>query len=538
MIDEQLQKVLSNFDSRLSEIEKNLGIKPKDLNLNSESSQPVEIESELTSQTQKSSNILGFVGAGCLILATVLLIKFSIDSGWLNPMRQIVLSALFGFLLVILPFFHFSQKKYFSLLPAAGVVVLHLAIYGGVFYHKIIGPEWGIAFTALIGAISLWLLSIYREDNYAVLAIAGTYIGCILLKNAFSSIFYLSFYLLLWDIAFSYFSIILNKRSLITFAAYFSLGFISFISLSISHFEDTQNAQIAILQFGQMAVYTFFSARFSFANKSPLTESESWQLFPIYLFFYGHEFHILNNINPLYAVIFALIFSIVILGTYFKAKKKISISHLDSAPAVFTLISIIVYHSVFFDSLKILGQLIFGLLIIAGYKFFQKYMQGKEFNGVKLVSLGMLGYILLTLYVGSFDLSSNQLAIFGFIYGGISLFGLLKMKELNHDNIPILLILIANSQIMLAISRLSGLIGTFPIVPLWILYAFITLFIALKMSDKILAKAAFPIIFIAIGRFLIRDFAILSQGQSILSLLFMGGLIFVSGFLYSKVKDK
>jgi hypothetical protein len=536
MIDEQLQKVLSSFDSRLSEIEKHLGIKQasQDQNLVEPKLQNVP---DSIAETQKSSNILGFVGAACLILAMVLLIKFSIDCGWLNPMRQIVLAALFGFVLVVLPFFHFSEKKYFSFLPAAGVVVLHLSIYGGVFYHHLIGLEWGIAFTALIGAISIWLLSIYREDSYAVLAIAGTYIGCILLKNAFTSIFYLSFYLLLWDIAFSYFAIILNKRSLITFAAYFSLGFISFISLSISHIEDAQNAQIAILQFGQMAVYTFFSARFSFANKSPLSESEAWQLFPIYLFFYGHEFHVLNNINPLYAVIFAVIFSGILLGTYFKAKKKISEGHLESAPVVYTLVSIIIYHSVFFDSLKSLGQLIFGLLIIGGYKFFQNHIQGKEFNGVRLVTLGMLGYTLLTLYVGSTELSDNTLAIFGFIYGILALFSLIKMKDLNHDNIPSLLILIANSQIMLAISRLSDTIGTFPIVPLWILYAFITLFIALKFKDKVLAKAAFPVIFIAIGRFLIRDYEVLGQGQRIVVLLLMGGLIFVSGFLYRKVKE-
>jgi len=536
MIDEQLQKVLSNLDSRLSEIEKHLGIQktPVSTSLPTENSSK---ESEASAEVQKTSNILGFVGAACLILAMVLLIKFSIDSGWLNPMRQIVLAALFGFVLVVLPFFHFSEKKYFSFLPAAGVVVLHLAIYGGVFYHKLVSPEWGIAFTALIGAISIWLLSIYREDTYSVLAIAGTYIGCILLKNAFTSIFYLSFYLLLWDIAFSYFAIILKKRSLITFAAYFSLGFISFISLSISSIEDNQNAQIAILQFGQMAVYTFFSSRFSFANKSPLTENEAWQLFPIYLFFYGHEFHVLNNINPLYAVIFAIVFSGILLGTYFRAKKKISGAHLDSAPVVYTLVSIIIYHSVFFDSLRSLGQLIFGLLIVGGYKFFQNHIQGKEFNGVRLVTLGMLGYILLTLYVGSSELTANTLALFGFIYGGMALFSLIKMKELNHDNIPSLLILIANSQIMLAISRLSGMIGTFPIVPLWILYAFITLFIAMKFHDKVLAKAAFPVILIAIGRFLIRDFEVLGQGQRILALLFMGGLIFISGFLYRKVKD-
>src|SRR3990167_8049618 len=84
-------------------------------------------------------NWLGFTGVGCFILAAVYLIRLSIETAWLTPERQVLLSAVFGILLIACGELNVVRdRRYGSLLAGAGAVILHLTVYGAYFVHSLL----------------------------------------------------------------------------------------------------------------------------------------------------------------------------------------------------------------------------------------------------------------------------------------------------------------------------------------------------------------------------------------------------------------
>lgn len=388
----ELEQLILKLDARLSRLEGQLSPKSTPV------SAPPPIPRKLEAKARAPSNLLGIVGVACLVLAMILLIKFSIDSGWLTPMRQLILATLFGSSLVAAPFvLKMSDREYLSLLPAGGVVILHLTNYGGIFYHGIISPLTGIFLVWGIGLLSLWLLTRFRHDAYGFLAIAGTYIGSAFLKTSFPSLVPMALNILIWDIIFTVFAIQLKNRNLISIAAYFSLGVVALFQLDPSGGGQDLAPSFALIQFLQILVYSLGTAYYSVINQKPMTEKEAWQLFPVYLFFYGLEFHILDSINPLMATIFSITFSLILLGLYFYARKDAKDESLASTDSLSTLVGLILLHSIYIVNINDLGKIIFGLVPLALIGFYGKRLKSLNLGGLQILSYFILGYSTLLL---------------------------------------------------------------------------------------------------------------------------------------------
>ncbi|HXH31506.1 MAG TPA: DUF2339 domain-containing protein [Bacteriovoracaceae bacterium] len=479
---------------------------------------------------EEASNLLGIVGVCCLIVAMILLIKFSIDSGWLTPMRQLILAALFGGALITTPVLVNSKdRSYLSLLPATGVVVLHLTVYGAIFYHTILPAIYGIWLVGAIGLLSLWLLEQFQDEIYAVMAIAGTYLGCYFLVTSFNDLKAVALYVLVWDVVFSLFALRLKNRSLIFITAYFSLGLVAFLGLTLNTTDQDWALQLAVIQILQILIISVFTMLFTVKNKTSLTEEQAWQLFPVYLFFYGTVFYYLDiaRSNSNLAIGFSLTTGLVILGLQKTAQGQMR-ERLESSPAIYTYVTLLFYHSVYFVLLNESGKLAFtlGLMVVVG--FLGERLKKNVFWGASLLSLLVIGYSVLLLVTETPKLSQAEILGYGFSYGAILLtyYGVLLLD----------FFLAAGSfLIVLTICRLNESIGEIWIGPLCVAYAFACLLVAFKKNNKQLAKSAFPVIFFAIGRFVFFNFGELSQGEQIISLLAMGGLIYAGGFVYRKV---
>jgi uncharacterized membrane protein len=236
----EILTTLKKLESRLDYIERRLGVPQFQIEqTTTKVSSPVTPSAPAAKpegKHEKPSNLLGIVGVCCLVVAMILLIKFSIDSGWLTPARQLILAGLFGSALVSVPFFFTSKEKdYLSLLPSAGIIVLHLTVYGGVYYHQILGPMMASVLIWGIGFLSLYLLKKLNEDVYAILSIAGIYIGSWLIKDSFQTLTSVAGHLIIWDVIFVHFAINLKKRFLISFTAYFAFGLVAFFGLSLGN---------------------------------------------------------------------------------------------------------------------------------------------------------------------------------------------------------------------------------------------------------------------------------------------------------------
>ncbi|MCM2350571.1 MAG: DUF2339 domain-containing protein [Bacteriovoracaceae bacterium] len=490
-------------------------------------SEPIYNEMKVK-ENPKPSNVLGYVGAGCLLFAIVLLIKFSIDSGWLTPVRQMVLATLFGLSLIFVPAFNkIEDRTYFSILPAAGIAILHLTIYGCVFYHLLFSPLIGLIGTALVSVMSLWLLSKFKEETFAIMAAAGTYLGAVLLKDSFSSLNYFSIYLLAWNCIYAATAIKLKIRSIIVLCAYFSLFLVVVVSISS---QADLKWPVVLLQTIQMIIFSLATLLYTVKNEAKLTLSEAQQFFPVYLFFYGHVFYILDKINPYFATAFAVIFSVSLLVLLQTANSKLSNEKLNSAPVIYLFISVILAHAIFFVAMNDIFRYATVACILIAFSFSKRYPIRPEFNGVTIILALVTAYGILSLSFSQGSTPNLVLVFFGFLYGVIAIYN--SEKSRIHQEI---ILGIAHSQFIIGIYRLKEIVGEYGVPQLWTVYAFIILYRGMKQQDATTAKSVFPVIFIAIAYFVFNSFGMLGQGQRIISLLIIGGLVYACGYFYRKI---
>ncbi len=127
-------------------------------------------------QTATITTLLGWSGAAALVLAAAYLIRLAIDAGWLTPAVQVGGAAAFGVALIVAGFtLSRAARDYASLLPAAGIAVLFLSVYGAhLLYHLVGAGEAGSA-VMVVCAASIGLCFAFDSDLYALFAVAGSY---------------------------------------------------------------------------------------------------------------------------------------------------------------------------------------------------------------------------------------------------------------------------------------------------------------------------------------------------------------------------
>ncbi|WP_419168865.1 DUF2339 domain-containing protein [Halobacteriovorax sp.] len=482
----------------------------------------------------KESNVLGYIGAACILLASILLIKLSIDSGWLTPTKQCLIATIISISLIFLPFYISNKDRaYMSILPAIGVASLHLIAYGAVFYHNLLDPVFGLIAISAIGILSLWLLVKLKEETYAVIAILGTYIGASFFHSSFTNLSLMAVYLAAWDIAFSSFAIKTRKRGIIIISAYLALGLVSFFGLTKGISNPDINFKIMIVQAIQFGVFSLSTILFSIKNNIKLTLNEAWSYFPLVIFFYGQEYFFINRTSPNWATLFSIIFGIFLLSIYTIAKKKLHNRKLESGGVVYTLCSFIFAHSIYLVEMSDHFKLYFAFVLIGTLMYFRKYLsKNSDLQGPLAIAILILAHCYLSILTGIANIHLNSMLFFGLSFGSLLLY---FSKFLNNSKADIILYL-AHAQIFIFLFRLKTVIGHFAIAPLWIIYAFGILIWSYKRRDINMANGAIPLIILGLLRFIFFDFSELKGVQQVSSLLIMGILIFVSGFIYRKVK--
>ncbi len=251
-------------------------------------------------QSQKESqligNILGWGGAIALLLAASYLIRLAVDSGWLTPIRQVASAAVFGLMLIGSGFaLRRNDREYAGLLPAAGIAVLFLAIYGAHLYYHLIGvQEAGAAIIIVCGA-SLWLCRAFESDLFALFAVVGSYFAPFLLAGAAGSLTDVAIYYSAWSVVFSVFSIWHGRRLIYLLALYLAL--IGFDMLWRVQGGDQWLAVIAF-QTVQFAIFGIATAMFSVHNDEPLEQQDALGHLPPLLLFYFLQYTLLNQHLP------------------------------------------------------------------------------------------------------------------------------------------------------------------------------------------------------------------------------------------------
>lgn len=261
---------------------------------------PQDVETEAAKERLKRESmvggVLGWTGGIALLLAASYLIRLGIDYGWLTPERQVGLAAFLGFVLIAAGFgLRARALRYAGLLPAVGVAILFLAIYGGHLYYQVLAQrEAGLAVIAVCAG-SLWLCRAFQSDLYAFFAVIGSYSAPFLLAGARASLVDLVIYFSAWSVVFCVFSILQARRAVYLWALYLSLiGFD--VIWRHQHSGDWETA--LVFQTVQFVIFAATTAFYSVRRHDPLDQSKALAHLPPLLLFYVLQYGLLQQHLP------------------------------------------------------------------------------------------------------------------------------------------------------------------------------------------------------------------------------------------------
>lgn len=289
------------------------------------------------------TKILGWTGATALVLATAYLIRLAVDSGWLTPERQLVLAVLSGFLLIGAGLrLRQADREYASLLPAGGLVVLFLSIYGAhLYYHFIgVGPAGGAVILTCLGA--LWLGRLFESEIYSLFAVVGSYSAPFLLSALAGSVVDLAIYFSAWSVLFCVYAVWVGTRRVYLLAAYLALlGF---------HLIYDWNGLSAwgeafAFQTIQFLVFLAGAIGFSLRHNQPMSRNEALVHLPLLLIFYALQYPLLEENLPGLAPWISLASAALLLIAYLFAKARLSATPESGGLLVSAYASLALFHA-------------------------------------------------------------------------------------------------------------------------------------------------------------------------------------------------
>lgn len=242
------------------------------------------------------TSVLGWGGALALVLAAAYLIRLAIDTGWLTPLRQVALAGIAGLSMIGAGFaLRDSNRQYAGLLPAAGIAILFLTIYGAHLYHHLAGPGPAMAAVILVCLASLWLCRAFESDLYALFAVAGSYSAPLLLRGSAGTITDLAVYFSAWSVVFSVFAIWHGRRLIYLLALYLAL-----IGFDLAgRVQAPAEWQAALgFQTAQFVIFGIATAVYSIRRESPLDHGAALAHLPPLLIFYFLQYSLLNQHLP------------------------------------------------------------------------------------------------------------------------------------------------------------------------------------------------------------------------------------------------
>ncbi|MBI5868570.1 MAG: DUF2339 domain-containing protein [candidate division Zixibacteria bacterium] len=293
------------------------------------------------------TTVLGWGGVAALVLATAYMIRLAIENGWLTPARQVAIDGAFGLGLIVAGIaIRKSYRWYGSLLPAGGIVVLFLTVYGAHLYHRIVGPWPAAAGILLICLGALALREFYKNDLFTFFAVVGSFTGPLLLHLLATRPADLVIYFGAWDLVFCAYAFRARSRAIYLVSAY--LAFVVFdATWRMGGLTDWTWA--FGFQTVQLLLYASATALFSIRRRTPLREGEGAAHLPVLLFYYATQYALLHQHVPGWAPWIATA-SIVPLGlVYAVARRRLGVDARSGEFIVTAYAAVVLFHAVYME---------------------------------------------------------------------------------------------------------------------------------------------------------------------------------------------
>lgn len=522
---------LGQIEQRLTKIESFLGISDKPL----PKPQPLpKPKPEIHTPVVPSGpgNWLGIVAVICFVLAAGFIIKLSIDSGWLTPLRQVIIAALFGFSLIGAGFVMMrADREYASLLPGAGVIVLYLTAFAAHRYYDLIGFEAALGLTSLVSALCIWLYVRVRHDVYAITAALGAYLSPVILNMHAAGDFSL-FYYLLCSAAFATISVWVESRMLTLVSSYLAIMMTGLLSTTL---DDHMMVAVALAL--HFLIFSIGTYRYTTQNQQPLTQTEAGYFLPVLLLFYAMEYQCIERVYPGIAPWISLGFAGVLIALYLAAKRWFP-TGLGSQTLIVSFATVVAFHSVYLELLPSHMRPWLFVIFMLGYAFTPLSTTQRKgafflpFLAVMAIVLNEYFTLLMHLVAG--DMSGNWMIM---TLAAITAMWSVLIAKPSRDGFGQALLTGAHLLAITALYRLTSDIGSLAVSASWLFYAVAVMVFAFVRGDAIMAKSALFVLGFAAAKALLYDAASAPTIVRILCLLLTGVVLYGSGFLMRKIAE-
>ena len=490
-------------------------------------------QSRHETSTLSVTQILGWTGATALVLAVAYLIRLALDAGWLTPERQLGLAVLSGFALIGAGLkLRTADKQYASLLPAGGLVVLFLSIYGAHLYYHFIGVPMATGAVILTCLVALWLGRLFESEIYGLFAVVGSYSAPFLLHTLAGSVVDLVIYFSAWSVLFCLYSIWIGNRRTYLLAAYLAL--LGFHYLWNRMAPDEWGVAFAF-QALQFAIFLGGAMAFSVRHQRPMKREEAMAHLPLLLIFYALQYWLLERHLPAFAPWIALGSAAVLLGAHLVAKHA-----LGALPASSMLVSayaaLAIFHAGYMELLPAALAPWVALLLLPALGLALR-ARG-EFASLSwpiralVVVVFALNYQRVVIGAGMGDVPAHQLLALLYAVSLYVAYALVRrMPAL--DGFATVALYVGHVAMMSAAVQILD--GRLAVSLAWGVVALACLALAFRSRDKLLGKSSLLIFAASAAKVMLFDLSHASPLVRIGLLVVLGVTLYTGGWMYKKV---
>lgn len=496
---------------------------------------PKSTRQATTSSDLSVTQVMGWTGVTLLVLAAAYLIRLIYDIGWLTPNRQLALAVLVGLALVIAGLkLRGADNNYASLLPAGGVVVFFLSIYGAHLYYHLVGP--GLATAAVICncLLAMWLGRFFASEIFGLFAVVGSYSAPLLLPTLSKSVVELAIYFSAWSLVFSWYSVAIGNRRPYLLAGYMAL-------LTFQHQFQSMEGSVwfaeVVFQLLQFVVFLFAALVFSVSHKRTMTQSEAMAHLPLLLLFYALQFGLLHQHVPAAAPWVAISSAAVLMLGHWVAKRMLNISLGASSLLVGGYCALVLFHAVYLELVPEpwapwIILLALPLMAFIGAKAEVESQLLSPFQWV-LAALFFFNFARVAIYQSS-DVVGSPIAV-SFLYAielyaayflGRSVFALRQWLGIA--------LYAAHVGMMGAILRTVD--SALAVSVIWAVLAIGSLMLAFRTNDQALGKSSLLVFAASLVKVILFDLAGAAPLVHIGSLVVVGASLYAGGLLYKRVQ--
>lgn len=479
------------------------------------------------------TQILGWTGATALVLAAAYLIRLALDAGWLTPERQLGLAVLSGFALIGAGLkLRAVDRQYASLLPAGGLVILFLSIYGAHLYYHFIGAPMATGAVILTCLSALRLGRLFESELYGLFAVVGSYSAPFLLPTLAGSVTDLVIYFSAWSVLFCMYSIWIGHRRTYLLAAYLALLGFHYLWRHMAPGEWQAAFAFQTIQF---AIFLGGAIAFSVRHRRPMSWDEALVHLPLLLIFYALQYALLDQHLPALAPWIALGSAGILLLAYLAAHRILGQLQ-SSAMLVGAYVALALFHAGYMELLPDAFAPWIALLALPAVGFYLRAFGKTATVTWPIRALIIIIFALNYLRVmGNWNLdrvpAHDVLALLFAVELYVAYMLARRLPALHSLATPALYL----GHVALMSAAMQIFDGQLVVSFTWGAVALACLALAFKNSDKVLGKSSLLIFAASAAKVMLFDLSSATPLVRIGLLVILGVTLYVGGWMYRKV---